>query len=141
VAVQTDGKVLAAGTTASLTVGDWAILRLTATDTNTPPLLEAVGDQTLAAGDTVDVGISATDAEGDSLAFTLSGEPSFATLTDHGDGTATLTLTPGFDDAGSYAGVTVTVSDSVVSDSETFTITVTVAETIHLFLPLLLRSH
>jgi uncharacterized protein YfaS (alpha-2-macroglobulin family) len=137
VAVQADGKILVAGNTDS----DWAILRLTAIDTNTPPVLDAIGDQTMAESDTVDVGISATDADGDSLTFTLSGEPSFATLTDHGDGTATLTLTPGFDDAGSYAGVTVTVSDSVDSDSETFTITVTVEETIHLFLPLVLRSH
>ena len=75
------------------------------------------------------------------LTFTLSGEPSFATQTDHGDGTATLMLTPGFDDAGSYAGVTATVSDNVDSDSETFTITVTVEETMHLFLPLVLKSH
>jgi uncharacterized delta-60 repeat protein len=121
VAVQADGKILAAGETD----GDWAILRLRASDTNTPPVLDAIGDQALAEADTVDVGISATDADGDPLTFTLSGEPSFATLTDHGGGTATLTLTPGFDDAGSYTGVTVTVSDSIDSDSETFTITVT----------------
>jgi hypothetical protein len=121
VAVQEDGKILAAGETD----GDWAILRLRATDTNTPPVLDAIGDQTMAEADTADVGINATDAEGDSLTFTLFGEPSFATLTDHGDGTATLTLTPGFDDAGSYTGVTVTVSDSVDSDSETVTIPIT----------------
>jgi uncharacterized delta-60 repeat protein len=137
VAVQADGKILAAGETDE----DWAILRLRATDTNTPPVLDAIGDQTLSEADTVDVGISATDADGDPLTFVLSGEPSFATLTDHGDGTATLTLAPGFDDAGSYTGVTVTVSDSIAPDSETFTITVTEVETIQVFLPLVLQSH
>jgi len=37
--------------------------------------------------------------------------------------------------------VTVTVSDGVDSDAETFTITVTAVETRELFLPLALRSH
>jgi hypothetical protein len=50
-------------------------------------------------------------------------------------------LAPGFDDAGSYTGVTVTVLDSIDQDSETFTITVTDVETMQVFLPLVLRSH
>ena len=149
VALQADGKILVAGETDDEaddgtdddTHNDWAILRLRASDTNTPPVLDAVGDQALAEADTLDVGISATDGDGDPLTFTLSGEPSFAALTDHGDGTATLTLAPGFDDAGSYTGVTVTVSDSSAQDSETFTTTVTDVETMRVFLPLVLRSH
>jgi hypothetical protein len=108
---------------------------------NTAPILDAIGDQSVAEADTLDVGITASDADGDPLTFTLSGEPSFATLTDHGGGTATLTLTPGFDDAGTYTGVTVTVSDSIDSDSETFTITVTDVETMRVFLPLVPRNH
>lgn len=75
--------------------------------------------------DTPDVGITALDTDGDPLVFILSGESVFAASVDHLDGTATLSLTPGFDDAGVYPGVTVTVSDSVDSDSETATITVT----------------
>ena len=136
VAVQADGKILAAGETD----WDWAILRLKASDTNTPPVLGAIGDQTVAEGQKVDVAISATDADEDPLSFALSGAPSFATLADHGDGTATLGLAPGFDDAGVYPGVTVTVSDGADSDAETFTITVTAVETRELFLPLALRS-
>jgi hypothetical protein len=108
---------------------------------NTAPVLDAIGDQSLAEAGTLDVGVTASDADGDPLSFVLSGEPSFATLTDHGDGSATLSLTPGFDDAGEYPGVTVTVSDSVDSDSETFTITVTDVEPVYIFLPLVLQSH
>jgi CSLREA domain-containing protein len=108
---------------------------------NTAPILDAIGDQSVAEADTLDVEITASDADGDPLTFTLSEEPSFATLTDHGDGTATLTLAPGFDDDGTYTGVTVTVSDSSTQDSETFTITVTDVETMPVFLPLVLRNH
>jgi uncharacterized delta-60 repeat protein len=137
VAVQADGKILAAGDTD----GDWAILRWAEAGTNTPPVLDAIGDQTVAEGQKVDVAISATDADEDPLAFALSGEPAFATLTDDKDGTATLHLAPVFDDAGVYPAVTVTVSDGVDSDSETFAITVTAVETVDLFLPLALRNH
>jgi hypothetical protein len=91
---------------------------------NEPPVLDVIGDQSVAEGATLDVGITASDADGDPLTFTLSGEPVFATLVDHGDGTATLSLTPGFDDAGVYPGVTVIVSDIVDTDWEMFTITV-----------------
>ena len=43
--------------------------------------------------DTLGVGITALDTDGDPLTFILSGEPVFAALTDHGDGSATLSLT------------------------------------------------
>ena len=79
----------------------------------------------MAEGAAPDLGIAASDTDGDPLAFTLSGEPVFAALDDHGDGTATLSLAAGFEDAGVYPDVTVTVSDSVDSDSETVTITIT----------------
>jgi hypothetical protein len=108
---------------------------------NQPPVLAPVADVTVPEGGIGTVTITASDPDGDDLTFTLSGEPAFAALVDHGDGTATLSLTPGFDDAGVYPGVTVTVSDSIDSDSETFTITITEEEPIYLFLPLVLRSH
>jgi hypothetical protein len=108
---------------------------------NRAPVLDAIGDQSVAEGHTLDVMITATDSNGDNLSFGITGEPSFAALADHGDGSATLSLTPGSGDAGVYPGVTVTVSDGVDTDSETFTITVLVEEIRFLFLPLLLRSH
>jgi hypothetical protein len=98
---------------------------ITVTNRNRTPVLDAIGDQSVAEAGTLDVGIAASDADSDPVSFSISGEPVFAALVDNEDGTATLTLTPGFDDAGVYPGVTVTVSDSVDLDSETFTITVT----------------
>ena len=119
-AVQANGRLLLAGQKDA----DWAVLRLRATDTNQVPVLDSLEDQSLAEVDILDVGITAADADGDPLIFTLSGEPDFAALVDHGDGSATVNLTPGFDDAGVYPGVTVAVSDSFAADSKTFTITV-----------------
>jgi len=73
--------------------------------------------------DTLMGGSTASDTDDDPLSFILSGEPAFAALVVHGDGTAMLSLTPGFDDVGVYPGAIVTVSDSIDSASEMVTIT------------------
>jgi hypothetical protein len=52
------------------------------------------------------------------LTCILSGDPVFAALVDHGESTAALSLTPGFNDSRVYPGVTITVSDGVDSDSD-----------------------
>jgi len=94
---------------------------------NHPPVLDPIGNQTMVEDDVLVVPISATDPDGDALAFTGTGLPAFASLVDNGDGTATLTLSPGFDDAGTYPGVEITVTDAgtpALSDSEVIEITV-----------------
>lgn len=99
---------------------------LTVTENNTAPVLAAIGDLARAEGSSDNVAISATDAEGGTLVFSATGLPLFATLTDNLNGTATLSLAPGYEDAGSYV-ITVTVTDNGVpalTDSETLTITV-----------------
>ncbi len=45
-------------------------------------------------GSTLAVPISATDTDGDDIAFTDTDLPSFATLTDFGDGTGQLDIEP-----------------------------------------------
>jgi len=54
--------------------------------------------------------ISATDADGDALAISADALPDWLTLTDHGDGTATLSGTPGYAHLGSL-DITLEVSD------------------------------
>ncbi len=93
-------------------------------DTNAPPVLDSIGDQSLDENTTLDVAISATDPDGDPITLSASGLPPFAVFTDNGDGTGVLSLLPGFDDAGVYPSVQVTASDGDLSDGETFTITV-----------------
>jgi len=93
---------------------------------NQAPVLAAIGNQSVDEGASLAVGISASDADGDSLQFSASGLPAFAVLTDHGDGTATLDINPVSGDAGSYP-IAVGVVDNglpVLPDSENFDIIV-----------------
>ena len=73
---------------------------------------------------TLQVDITANDADDNLLTFSLApGDHDWATLSDHGDGTATLTLSPGTTDIGVH-DLTVTVSDGIHEDAETFSVDV-----------------
>ncbi len=86
---------------------DWAVAA------NSAPALPTILDQSINEGTTTTIDLTATDADaGDTLTFSVSNNPSFVTLADHGDKTATLTLAPMYTDAGSYPNVTITVSDN-----------------------------
>lgn len=94
---------------------------------NRPPVLAAIGAQTVAEGEVRHVSLSATDADANNLSWSVT-LPSFATLTPltstPGSLTASLDLAPNFCQAGSYSA-TVSVYDGTALDWETFTITVT----------------
>lgn len=97
---------------------------------NVPPVLNTIGNQSVAEGSPLTIAISATDPDGPSpLTLTqvnsLPGSPSI--LTDNGDGTGTLSWTPTTGDAaGSPYSITVTASDGLAqTDFETFSLTVT----------------
>lgn len=96
---------------------------VTGSATNGPPVLATIGNRTVAEGATAQIGLSATDPDGDALTWSVS-LPGFASLTPTGTSTATLTLSPGYCQAGAYPA-TVAVSDATAQDSESFTITVT----------------
>jgi hypothetical protein len=91
---------------------------------NQAPVLNSIGNQTVAEGLSLIVGITASDADDDGLAFSTTGLPSFASLTDHGNGSATLDINPAIGDAGTYP-VTVSVEDNglpALTTSENFNI-------------------
>lgn len=91
---------------------------------NTAPVLSAIGNQTVLAGTSSSITVSATDAQGDNLNFTPSGFPAFAQLTNNSNNTATINFTPSVANVGS-TNVSVSVSDGLLQDAETFQITVT----------------
>lgn len=93
---------------------------------NAAPVLAFIGNQSVAEGGNLSVTVSAADPDGGSLSFSASGLPGYAGLTDQGDGTATLAATPGLSDAG-VSSLTVSVSDGVLTDSETLMLTVSAA--------------
>lgn len=89
---------------------------------NTPPVLAPIANQTVNALNTLQLGLSATDADaGDILRFSLLGAPASLQFD---TSTATLSWTPDTTEAGTI-NLTATVTDSAGdSDSAAFTITV-----------------
>ncbi|MGA1864069.1 MAG: choice-of-anchor X domain-containing protein [bacterium] len=111
---------------------------LEVTEVNCAPELASIGPQNVAETATLCIPLSATDPEGDTLAFATAGLPGFCTL--HDDGIASCTGCSGgvgtcivcnpscTDSMSSPYSITVTVTDDGVpntSDSETFDLTVT----------------
>jgi PKD repeat protein len=87
---------------------------------NDPPVLDQIGDRTVAEGEELKFTLSATDPEGDILTFSADPLPAGATLVLH-----EFSWTPTYHEAGSYT-ITFSVSDpSGLTDEETITITVT----------------
>ena len=94
------------------------------------PQLAALGNEEIEAEATRYITISANDPDGTIPALSATSLPAFASFTDHGTGTATLALTPGAADEGSYA-IEFTAIDAVdpsLTDSQTLTLTVTAAD-------------
>ncbi len=91
---------------------------------NDPPEIVPIQDQEMDESATLNIPVSGSDVDGDPLTLSASGLPPFASLTDNGDGTGSISLTPSFDDAGQYP-VTVTVSDGELIDSDDFLLQVT----------------
>ena len=88
-------------------------LQITVGDVNRPPVLAPIASQILAVGEPLLLPLSATDPDGDTVAFGHGGLPSGATLQDAGDGSAVLSWTPSTGDVGSTT-VLISVSDDSV---------------------------
>ena len=100
-------------------------LLVTVESLNAPPDLDPIDNIELPENTTLDIPVSAGDLDLDPISLTDSGLPDFASFTDKGDGTGTISLAPDFDDADVYPGASITASDGSESDTEFFTITVT----------------
>jgi PKD repeat protein len=92
-----------------------------------PPVIDPIDDQTVAEGANVNVGVTATDPDGGSISLEAT-LPAFAVLNSPTNGpsplTTSITMAPGFDDAGSYPS-SVTATSNGLTDTEAFTINVT----------------
>jgi hypothetical protein len=82
-----------------------------------PPVLEDIGNKSVDENATLTFPINATDADGDTITYSVQQLPPGATFA------SPFVWTPDYDDAGTYQ-VTFVASDGSLSDSETVTITV-----------------
>ena len=95
---------------------------------NDPPVLLAIGNQSVNEGDVEVVTVTATDADLTDPTLTATGLPvGGATFADLGGGIGELTLAPSFTDGGSYSGIVITAEDATdpsLTDEETIAISV-----------------
>jgi len=89
--------------------------------TNRAPVLDSIGDKAVVEQTTLSFTISATDPDGNTLAYSASNLPVGATFD---AATRTFSWTPEEGQAGVYAGIRFQVSDGSLSDAEDITITV-----------------
>ena len=96
-------------------------IAITVTNTNTPPVLAAIGAKSIAEGSVLTFTLSASDADGDTLTYSASNLPTGASFN---VSSGVFSWTPGYDQAATYSGVRFSVSDGSLTDSEDITITV-----------------
>ncbi|MBU3059916.1 Ig domain-containing protein, partial [Pseudomonas indica] len=85
------------------------------------PAIANLGEMILREGETLRLPVTAADADGDALTLSVRNLPAGAVF-DAASGV--LTWTPGYDQAGTYEGITVIASDGKVQVSRRFTVTV-----------------
>ena len=97
---------------------DSETITITVNNVNRAPVLGAISDQSVDENALLSFSVSATDADGQALSYSVSGLPSGAVFASQ-----TFTWTPSYDQSGAYP-VTFTADDGQAQDSETITITV-----------------
>lgn len=102
---------------------DEETITLRVADVDRPPVLSPLSPTTLVETQASTVPLAATDPDGDLLAFSAKGLPSWATLVDAGDGTGRIELAPPLASDGSYA-IDVTVRSKELARSGTLRVTV-----------------
>jgi len=98
---------------------DSETITITVNNTNRPPVLDAIGDKYANEDMQLTFGISATEPDGQDVAYSAAGLPAGATFADQ-----TFSWTPSAGNVGNNYPVTFTASDGQLTDSETIYITV-----------------
>ncbi|MCH7879801.1 MAG: putative Ig domain-containing protein, partial [candidate division Zixibacteria bacterium] len=90
---------------------------------NQPPVLAAIGPQSVNEGANLNFAVTASDADGTFPALSAVNTPAGAVFIDNGDGTGAFSWTPDFTQSGAFS-VTFFANDGLASDSEIVSITV-----------------
>lgn len=100
---------------------DIGLVTITVNPINDAPILDAIGNKNVDEFSTLSIIAQATDVDNGTLAYTTSTLPANATFNAT---TKTFNFTPNESQGGSTYNVTFTVSDGILTDSETIAITV-----------------
>ncbi len=95
---------------------------------NRPPVLDPIGDRQVAEGANLTIAVTASDADNDTLTFSVSNLPTGASFD---QATNTFSWVPAAADVGTFSGLLFTVTDDALrplSDSESVSITVNARE-------------
>ena len=90
---------------------------------NQPPVLTAIGNQVMFAGDSLVVPIVSSDIDNDALTLVAENLPPFSFLVDNRDGSGGLVFTPAVSDTGIFENIAILVMDNglpALSDTVTF---------------------
>ncbi|MHC1583786.1 MAG: putative Ig domain-containing protein [Methanosarcinales archaeon] len=101
---------------------DWENITIVVNTTNRAPVLDPIGDRSIDENSLLEFVITASDPDGDSLAYSASNLPAGAAFNLH---TQVFSWTPGFDQEGTYPDIHFEVNDSELTDYEDITIVVT----------------
>lgn len=115
-------------------LADTVSFSLSVIDVNRAPVLEAIANLALTAGETLHVPVLAIDPDGDSLVLAVQQLPPFGSFTDNGDGSGLILFTPSASDTGSYPGIMAIAMDNAPipqSDTVSFSLAVTGASQDH----------
>jgi hypothetical protein len=107
---------------ATLAIGGTSDTFSVTTRADRAPVLDPPGSRDVVEGGLLRFTVGAFDPDGDPLAYAATNLPPGASLDPT---TGVFTWTPGYDQAGSYPGVVITVSDGLLTDSEALSLTVT----------------
>jgi len=91
--------------------------------TNNPPIFDFIQNQSVDEDASLDLLISATDADGDMISFGINPSLNFTSFVDNGNNTATFLANPSLSDSGIY-NFNVTATDGIDYTWQIFTLTV-----------------
>jgi hypothetical protein len=109
--------------TGAFAIQDFTITVAGGVGTNDPPSFTSTPTTAATANAAYSYAVTTADADGDTLAISAPVLPTWLTLTDNGDGTATLAGTPADGDVGPHA-VSLEVTDGTATAVQSFTVTV-----------------
>ena len=132
-----DGSATLSGTLTNAEVGNHSVVlavsdgalsdiqsfTLTVDAGNSPPMFSSIAPTSATVDHAYSYSISGSDPNGDPLTIAASGLPAWLSLTDNGDGSATLSGTPAAGDAGT-SNIILRLSDGIASDTQNFVLNV-----------------